>query len=112
MRKSIAYLIVSAAVVFSSRAMAASPGHVECAQQFKRLSKGRVTVVPEVKDWGDEREYYFAWNHGSKSKPIQTKSGTATGACVINKATGEGFVTLNSKDLGDFKAALPEHSPK
>ncbi len=85
-----------------SAALAANQGHVECEKQFKKLSNGLVTGVPEVRDWGGSREYYFAWNSGSKSKLIKTKNGGATGSCVINKRTGAGFVTLNSKDLGAF----------
>jgi len=99
-------LIAAAALIAPLGAVAASAGHTECERQFKKLSKGVVTGVPEVRDWGSAREYYFAWNSGSESKLIQTTKGPATGACVIDKRTGEGFVTLNSKDLGEFKASL------
>jgi hypothetical protein len=85
---------------------AGSPGHAECERQFKRLSNGQVVSVPEVRDWGDAREYYFAWNANSNSSMIRTKSGNATGSCIINKRTGNGSVTLNRKDLGEFKATL------
>jgi hypothetical protein len=93
-------------LVSSHVARAASPGHIECERAFKRLSKGRVVAVPEVKDWGDAREYYFAWNAGSQSQLIRTNQGSASGSCTIDKRTGEGFVTLNAKDLGAFKASL------
>lgn len=76
---------------------AGSPGHAECERQFKRLSNGQVVSVPEVRDWGDAREYYFAWNANSNSSMIRTKSGNATGSCIINKRTGNGSVTLNLK---------------
>ena len=99
---------VSTAVLFAAFALtgagahAASVGHVACEKQFKRLSKGVVTGVPEVKDWGDAREHYFAWNAGAGH--LQTTGGKASGSCVIDRRTGKGFVTMNAKDLGDIVA--------
>lgn len=103
-RLSTSILILAMALV-SLQAHAASAGHVECEKQFKRLSKGLVTGVPEVKDWGDVREYYFAWNKGSGL--LQTTRGGASASCVIDRRTGKGFVTLNAKNLGDFVAKAP-----
>lgn len=100
-------LAFAALALIGHDAVCAPAGHEECERQFKRLSKGLVTGVPQVQDWGDSREYYYAWNNGSKSTLLQTKSGRASGSCVIDRRTGEGFVTLNSKDLGTFKAKAP-----
>ena len=96
-----------ALISFAQNAVSAPTGHEECERQFKQLSNGQVTNVPQVQNWGDSREYYYAWNSGSKSSLIQTKSGAASGACVIDRRTGEGFVILRSKDLGKFKARAP-----
>lgn len=87
--------------------LAASAGHVECERQFKLLSKGLVISVPEVRDWGSAKEHYFAWNPSDTSKMLKTKRGDATGACIVDRKTGEGFLTLNGKDLGSFKAKGP-----
>jgi hypothetical protein len=88
-------------------ALAATVGHEECERQLKSLSGGQVLTVPEVKDWGDAGEHYYAWNGGAQSKLVSTKSGLASASCVINRRTGEGFVTLRSKDLGQFKVKVP-----
>jgi hypothetical protein len=56
--------------LISQEGTAATQGHEECERQFKKLSKGFVVEVPEVKDWGDAREYYFAWNTSSQSQPL------------------------------------------
>ena len=90
----------------SITALATSEGHTECELQFKKLSNGHVVEVPEVKDWGDAREYYFAWNSGAESELILTKSGAVSGSCVISKTDGSGFVTLGGKDLGKFEASF------
>lgn len=97
----------SAIALACAGAYAASPGHIACEKQFKRLSKGVVTGVPEVKDWGDGREHYFAWNTGTGSSLLQTTRGGASGSCVIDRRTGKGFVTMNAKDLGDFVVPSP-----
>lgn len=97
-----------AATLCSSLALAAgSAGHAACEMQFKRFGKGQVTAVPDVRDWGDSREYYFAWNAGSQSQLLQTSRGQVSGSCVIDRKTGEGFITLNGKDLGSFRVKAP-----
>lgn len=83
-------------------------GHRECENAFKELSHGEVQSVPEVMDWGNDREFSFSWNDGSKSKPIPTPSGPASGHCTIDKQTGKGFVTLRGRDLGDFQASFQQ----
>lgn len=93
--------------LFHQQAFAASAGHLECEKQFKQLSNGFVIEVPEVTDWGTYPEHYFAWNPSGTSHMLKTKKGNATGACIVDRKTGKGFLTLNSKDLGEFKAKPP-----
>ena len=89
--------------------LAESPGHIECEKAFKRLSKGEVLSVPEIEDWGSDKEYYFSWSLNKGSRPIAVKGDQyKTGSCTIDKRTGKGFVSLHSKDLGAFKATLPK----
>ena len=107
MRLSPSLAAVALAIAVNAAAQTPSAGHTACAQQFNLLSKGHVTFVPEVESNGDFREYYFAWNNGSKSKPIVTKSGTKSGSCIIDRQTGKGSLTLNSKDLGNFRVKAP-----
>ena len=99
--------IATLTLAANAAAQSSLAGHTACAQQFNKLSKGHVTFVPEVESDGDFREYYFDWNNGSKSKPIVTKSGTASGSCIIDRQTGKGSLTLNSKDLGSFRVKAP-----
>ncbi|ABM96830.1 hypothetical protein [Methylibium petroleiphilum] len=98
-------MLFTAFAMAGAGAHGASAGHVACEKQFKRLSKGAVTAVPEVKDWGDAREYYFAWN--ADAGQLQTRGGKASGSCIIDRRTGKGFVSMNAQDLGDFVAPAP-----
>jgi hypothetical protein len=107
MRIPLTLAVAALAATTTAAAQTSSPGHAACAQQFNKLSKGHVTFVPEVESNGDFREYYFAWNNGSKSKPIVTKSGTASGSCIIDRQSGKGSLTLNSKELGSFRVKAP-----
>lgn len=63
--------------------------------------------VPEVKDWGNASENFYAWNNGSMSSLIQTTSGVASGACIIDRKSREGYLTLRGKELGTFKVKAP-----
>ncbi|MGZ8257828.1 MAG: hypothetical protein ACXWTR_01470 [Methylotenera sp.] len=105
--KSVIFAVATSLLYGCGSSQPPSAGHAECEKQFKRFSHGTVVEVPKVPDWGDSREYYFAWNSGSKSKPIITNTGATTGSCVIDKNTGKGFVTLDNKDLGEFTANAP-----
>lgn len=100
------YITAAAGLSYFS-VSAGSAGHDECERQFKRLSKVEIQKVPEVRDFGDAREYYFAWNAGTRSKLLLTARGPASGSCVINRGTGEGFLTLGGKDIGSFKVRAP-----
>ncbi|WP_144395598.1 hypothetical protein [Pleionea sediminis] len=80
----------------------------ECESAFKKLSKGKVISVSWAykKDYGDSREHYYRWGKGENENGIKTTQGKASGSCVIHKRSGKGFLTLNGKDLGGFKAKL------
>lgn len=97
---------IASSILYGCNSSPQNAGHAECEKQFKQLSN-RVVAVPQVPDWGDSSEYYFAWNYGSNSQPIKTKTGAVTGSCVIDKQTGKGFITLDEKDLGEFTATAP-----
>lgn len=90
----------------NQRHLTKAAGLAACEQGYKDIGGNVIRSVADVKDWGDEKEFYFAWGGHTNASAVRTKNGLASGSCIITKATGVGTLTLNSNDLGEFHANL------
>ena len=84
------------------------PALAACEAAFYPRAGGEVTGVAVVRDRGCGRDAFdFRWDGRADYQSVRTRSGDASGACTIDRATGEGRLTLGDRDLGTSRAPVP-----